>query len=216
MLLPSKILERRNALKNHFDVAKQFETIEESCIPSYAHPNPLAAWVSWLRLQQAAALYRKWAPSGDILDFGSATGEIFHLIEPKGEYWFVEENDLLVGAMRSWVPNPHRTDIDELASKRFAAIFALDSLEHNKRIESLIAKLQASLVEEGVMILSGPTENFLYRLGRRLARFDGHYHFQTIWDIEAKVSTTMELLERRLVPIGIPLFSLSAWRVRWH
>jgi 2-polyprenyl-3-methyl-5-hydroxy-6-metoxy-1,4-benzoquinol methylase len=216
MLLSRKAHERRNALKLRFDVAKQFETIEESCIPSYAHPNPLAAWVSWLRLQRAAALYHKWAPAGDILDFGSATGEIFHLLEPKGEYWFVEENELLVDALSSWVPNPHRTGVDELGSGRFAAVFALDSLEHNEGIEPLITKLQASLADEGVMILSGPTENALYQLGRRLARFDGHYHFQTIWDIEAKVAAVMELLERRLVPIGIPLFSLSVWRVRWQ
>ena len=48
----------------------------------------------------------------------------------------------------------------------------------------------------------------------RLAGFDGHYHLQNIWDIEKRVSARMSLLERRIIPLRIPLFSVSAWRVR--
>jgi SAM-dependent methyltransferase len=213
MFLLRKIRERRHALRLYFDIAKQFEEIEESCIPSYAHSNPLAAWVSWLRLQQAAALYRKWAPQGDVLDFGSATGELVHLLRPNGSYWFVEENELLVKALQVWLPEARRLELEHLAPKQFAAVFALDSLEHNRKAEPLLSKLRASLSDDGVFILSGPTENAIYRFGRRLAGFQGHYHFQTVWDIEAQVGATMQLLERRLVPLGVPLFSVSAWRI---
>jgi len=216
MLLRRATRERRQALKHHFDISKQFEIIEESCIPSYAHPNPLAAWVSWSRLQQAADLYRKWARPGDILDFGSATGEIAHLLDFEGTYSFIEENEILVKALQTWLPNARRIAVDQLAMGNFAAIFALDSLEHNEDVDPLLSQLKASLREDGIMILSGPSENAMYRLGRRLAGFDGHYHFQTIWDIEARANETMELIERRLVPMGLPLFSVSAWRRRPH
>jgi len=213
MLFPRKVKERRLALKRHFDVTQQFEKIEESCVPSYAHDNTLVAWVAWIRLLQAARLYVKWAPEGDVLDFGSATGELGHLIDQRGSYWFVEQNDLLVRALQEWIPDARRTKLDDLGEKRFAVVFALDSLEHNKESELLIARLETALIDAGVLILSGPTENLLYRLGRRVAGFQGHYHFQTIWDIEAQVRRHMSLIKRKLVPMGVPLFSVSAWRV---
>lgn len=216
MFFSRRIRERRYALKHHFDITKQFQAIEESCIPSYVHSNPLASWVSWQRLQQAAALYGEWAPRGDVLDFGSSTGELAHLLQLSGDYHFIEENELLVRALKTWLPAACRTEFDRLGSKRFGAVFALDSLEHNTAIEPLVGKLLESLNQNGILILSGPTENAIYRLGRRLSGFDGHYHFQTIWDIEACVGKSMQLLERRIIPFGIPLFSVSAWRPRWH
>jgi SAM-dependent methyltransferase len=213
MLLPRGARDRRAALKLHFDVARQFEALEETCIPSYLHGNSLAAWVSWTRLVEAARLYKRWAPAGAVLDFGSATGEIAHLIAPSGQYYFVEQEDLVARALQKWLPDARRIDLDQVTGKQFATIFALDSLEHNHNVASLLSKLEAGLGDSGVFILSGPTENLLYRIGRRLAGFSGHYHHQTVWDIETHVHTRMSLLQRKLVPMGIPLFSVSAWRV---
>jgi len=213
MLFPPKVRNRRKALRSRFDIAQQFEHIEESCIPSYVHSNPLAAWVAWMRLLQAANLYQKWAPNGDVLDFGSATGEIGQLIAQRGAYCFIEDNELLVQALLYWLKDARRIKFDDLCDNQFAAIFALDSLEHNREIEPLIVRLKASLIKSGILILSGPTENVLYRLGRRLAGFQGHYHFQNIWDIEALIKRHMSLLDRKVVPMGVPLFSISVWRV---
>jgi hypothetical protein len=64
-----------------------------------------------------------------------------------------------------------------------------------------------------VFILSGPTENSLYRLGRRAARFAGDYHKTTIHDIEQLVEARRFVrLSRSRVPLGVPLFHVSAWR----
>lgn len=49
LVFGSAIAARRSLLQTHFDVRRQFEEIEESCIPSYVHGNKAAAWVSTLR-----------------------------------------------------------------------------------------------------------------------------------------------------------------------
>lgn len=215
MLFSNTVKTRRAALRSQFDVRREFETLEESCVPSYVHTNPLAAWTAWSRLTAAARLYDRHAPAGPVLDFGSATGELRQVLQPlRGDYHFVEQNEVLVGALKKNIPQARREDGAALGEDRFAAVFALDSLEHNEEIGPILEAIARSLRPDGVFILSGPTENALYRLGRRLAGFDGHYHVQTIYDIERQAEAAFQRQARSLQPAGIPLFALSAWRVR--
>jgi SAM-dependent methyltransferase len=215
MLFSNTVKSRRAALRSQFDVRREFETLEESCVPSYVHANPLAAWTAWSRLTAAARLYDRHAPAGPVLDFGSATGELRQVLEPlRGDYHFVEQNEVLVSALKRNLPEARREDAADLGEGRFAAVFALDSLEHNEDIGPILTAIARSLRPDGVFILSGPTENALYRLGRRLAGFDGHYHVQTIYDIERQAQAAFQRQARSLQPAGIPLFALSAWRVR--
>jgi 2-polyprenyl-3-methyl-5-hydroxy-6-metoxy-1,4-benzoquinol methylase len=214
MHIVKRILRRRAELKTQFDVRKQWETIEESCVPSYVHQNPLAAWVAWARLTAAVSLHSRHAPPGEVLDFGAATGELHHVLAPKDEYHFVEENQALVDALSARIPSAKHVRLEDLPERTYAAIFALDSLEHNEDVRPLLEALADSLRPDGIFILSGPTENWLYKLGRKIARFDGHYHQQTIYDIEQEASRSFQRVERRVVPLGVPLFSISAWRLR--
>lgn len=214
MLFSNVIKSRRGALKSQFDVKKEFEAIEESCVPSYVHGNVFAAWTAWSRLTTAAKLYDRHAPAGDILDFGSATGELRQVLKARGGYHFVEENELLAETLKGNIPDATRLTLDTLGEGRFAAIFALDSLEHNEEIDPILQRFAAALRPDGVFILSGPTENALYRLGRRLAGFDGHYHHQTIYDIERQAEPHFQRMARQLAPAGVPLFSISAWRAK--
>ena len=207
------IARRRAALKSHFDVRKQFEEIEESCIPSYVHGNLLAAWVAWQRTRAAAALYDRHAPAGPILDFGAATGEVGHLIDKRGSYTIIEQDGVLAGACTRW-QQADRTTLDEAEPARFAAIFALDSLEHNDDIADLVGKLLRLLRSDGVFILSGPTESSLYKLGRRIAGFSGHYHHSNIYDIEKLVEPHARLVAVKQVPIVGTLFRVTAWTLR--
>jgi 2-polyprenyl-3-methyl-5-hydroxy-6-metoxy-1,4-benzoquinol methylase len=209
-----RIVQRRGELKRQFDVRKEWDTIEESCVPSYVHQNLLAAYVAWARLTTAVSLYSRHAPSGAVLDFGAGTGELHHVLAPKGEYHFVEENQLLVDALNARIPSAKRMHLEDLPDRTYAAIFALDSLEHNEDVRPLLEGMAGSLRPDGIFILSGPTENWLYKLGRKIARFEGHYHQQTIYDIEREASRLFQRVERRVVPFGVPLFSISAWRLR--
>jgi 2-polyprenyl-3-methyl-5-hydroxy-6-metoxy-1,4-benzoquinol methylase len=209
----SAIAARRSLLQTHFDVRRQFEEIEESCIPSYVHGNRAAAWVAWQRNKAAAALYAKHAAAGPILDFGAATGEVGHLIEKRGPYHIIEQDEVLARACAQW-QTATRQSLETAEAGSYAAIFALDSLEHNEDIPSLVARLAPLLRGDGVFILSGPTESAFYRLGRRLAGFSGHYHHSNIYDIEGMLARPCRLVDARRVPIFPTLFRVTAWRPR--
>lgn len=215
MLLDRKtwttIRRRRAQLGTAFDIPGRFEELEESMVPSYCHPNPLAAGVSWWRLLVARGLSGDAASRGDILDFGASTGEMYHLLgEPKG-YHFVEENDLLADALVRQVPAALRLRLDDLPGRRFGTIYALDSLEHNDQPELLAERLCEVLAPRGLLVVSGPTESALYRLGRRVAGFDGHYHHFDVYAVERLFASRLKLRARASVPPLLPLFRLSAW-----
>ena len=208
----SLIRSRREELRQRLDVARKFEQFEESCVPSYIHPNPAAAGVAWMRLLRAAGLYRRFAPQGPILDFGAATGEVFHVLKTEQPYEFCELNEVLIRALMEMNPKARRVDLHTLERERYAAIFALDSLEHNDNVGELLDLLIKGLRRDGVLILSGPTENWIYKTGRKIAGFSGHYHKTTIGDIEKVAQGKLTLVHRGSIPFGVPLFSLSVWK----
>jgi SAM-dependent methyltransferase len=189
-----------------------FERLEESCVPSYCHANPAAAGVAWLRLMVAARLWQRLGSPEPVLDFGSGTGELQHFVRAQC-YAFVEQNVILAEALRDFVSGAEQLTLESLPTSHFGAVFALDSLEHNHHPETFISRLAGSLRPNGILIVSGPTENWLYRLGRRAAGYDGHYHHQTVFGIETLIAQSgLKLLVRKIVPWRVPLFHLSAWR----
>ena len=124
----------------------------------------------------------------------------------------VEADEDMARTLQASRPGAVRRLLATLSPAQYAAIFALDSLEHNEHVASIVDRLVASLRDDGILIISGPTENFLYKAGRRIARFDGHYHKTTIYDIERTLVARVSLVRRRILPLGIPLFSITCWK----
>ena len=62
-------------------------------------------------------------------------------------------------------------------------ILALEVLEHVDDLDSLAAEFRRLLRPGGSLLCSLPTENTLYRLGRRLAGFSGAYHVHGVSDV---------------------------------
>ena len=207
------IKSRRADLRREIDVVSNFEEWEESCIPSYCHPNWLAAYVSWLRLFNVAKLARRHAPRAlQMLDFGASTGELGHLVSEGGRgYDFIEGDDKPAEYLESRLKHARRQTLQSAPDGAYDIVFAIDSLEHNTDYADLLVKLVGKLRPNGVLILSGPTESALYRVGRRIARFDGHYHETTIREIEAAASRLLARREVRSVMPFAPLFRISAW-----
>jgi 2-polyprenyl-3-methyl-5-hydroxy-6-metoxy-1,4-benzoquinol methylase len=147
-----------------------------------------------------------------VLDFGSSVGELSHILRYDGEYEFVELDDASADYLRSQNERAKRVDLSETSTGSYDAVFAIDSLEHNTNYAELLAELAKRVAPEGILVLSGPTENFLYRLGRRIAGFEGDYHHTTIADIEHGARRKLRLIASRTVPFGIPLFRVTAWK----
>ena len=207
------IHDRRARLSSELDVQRQFSTWEETCIPSYCHPNLAAAYLSWWRLYAAVALARRHASFSAVLDFGAAVGELRRLLPATlGRYDFIEQNDHAAAYLIRQIPDARRETLDSAPAHGYSCIFALDALEHNADFPQLLQRLAAKLSPGGVFILSGPTENRLYRLGRRIAGFDAHYHETNIYPIEAAARPLLTPAEVCNLPWVVPLFRLSAWR----
>lgn len=209
----SHIRRRRADLRRDIDVVAGFEAWEETCVPSYCHDSWPAAYVSWARLFRAASLAREFNPAPSrILDFGSSVGELGHLLSKDGAgYDFIEEEAHAVDYLLSRLPAAREVTLESAAPASYDVIFAIDSLEHNKNFPELLEALAAKLAPGGVLILSGPTENGLYRLGRKIAGFDGHYHETTIYHIERAAAKLLRRRALKTVMPLVPLFRITAW-----
>ena len=66
---------------------------------------------------------------------------------------------------------------------------------NDDQLRKYMAKFRTLLKDGGEVIISGPTENFLYKLGRKLAGqdFTGDYHDSEIQSIRKIVSETYEV-----------------------
>jgi hypothetical protein len=206
------IRHRRATLMRELDVPTRFAELEESCVPSYCHANRLAAGMAWLRLFVAREQFIHSGRRGPILDFGAATGELFHVLGGGDGYHFIEENETLARTVVGSIPGAVRQRLGALPRDTFGTVFALDALEHNHDVEAIVERLMPALRPDGRIIVSGPTESPFYRLGRRIAGFGGHYHATTIYHIERALGDRLVRLGVRRIPPVLPLFRISVWR----
>lgn len=200
----------RRELRDDFQPDQNFVALEESCIPSYTHGNPLLGWVAWLRLEAAVKMWRQVGSNGKVLDFGAGSGLLCSLLPETAEYSFAELDDALAEKLVSRYSRARQFTGGD--GERFDVIFALDSLEHNEDVDILLKQIAALLKPNGTFILSGPSENLLYRFGRWLAGYKGHYHHQTIYDIEKVAERYFQRKIVRAVPFGMPIFRISSWQ----
>ena len=206
------MVQRRADLRCGVDYGRAFETWEESCVPSYCHSNLGAAFVSWLRLFLASDLARSSQPAARrALDFGASVGELGHLLGQGVAYDFIERNNAAALFLASRHPQATRHTLEGAPCGVYDWVFAIDALEHNENFAEIVGMLGDKLSGGGVLILSGPTENALYRLGRRIAGFSGAYHRATIYEIEQAASEKLTRERVGTIVPGLPLFRVSSW-----
>lgn len=186
--------------------------LDETCVLSYLHTNLFAAFVAWHRLFFVREIIKKFPQSDSLLDFGAGSGEIGRLLPYLSNYFFIEDIEELSNHIVSTNPQAKRLDLQSLKDQEFAIILCLDSLEHNHNYESLVLNLTKSLKEDGILIISGPTENILYKLGRRISGFKGDYHYTNVFAIEEFLGRNLELVNKYFTPFGLPLFSITVWK----
>jgi SAM-dependent methyltransferase len=183
--------------------------LSEAALPAYSHRNPLVDLIFWQRLKIAAEQLR--SPSKlKVVDFGCGSGVMSHLLAQMGHEVIAVDLDFApLERVRRHVDFPpsitfHNKDLAELQlpAESVDAIVALDVLEHIHDFESYLALFLRILKPGGRIIVSGPTENWLYKLGRKLAgkQFSGDYRETNIAAIRAAFARQLNVkMHARLI-----------------
>lgn len=157
---------------------------DEMAIPSYLHANPLIRWLMWQRYEVIAGMLPS-SSNTSALEFGCGIG--LFLSELRNRYSKVYAIDLFPQyamelARRNGLDITFVKNLDELPDHSLDVIVAADVLEHIENLDEYLRIFHTKLKPEGQFIVSGPTENIFYKLGRYAAGFGdkGDYHHTNI------------------------------------
>ncbi len=186
--------------------------LDEAAFPAYAHKNPIIDYLFWERLNLTYHYILKRHNRKRVLDFGCGAGILCYLL--------AKQNFDVTGADIEFSPlNMIKNKIDfptnlrfiegdiitkDIPNNSFDVIIALDVMEHIENYPEYIAHFKRLLSTNGVVIVSGPTENILYKIGRKLAgnRFTGDYHVLNIGEIKKGFSSQFKVntIKRLIFP----------------
>lgn len=197
--------------------------MDEAAFPAYSHPNPLINWLFWQRLRVVMDYVERLAPCSHALDFGCGSGVILPFLGTISQRVTAMDVDLLpferIRQLRPFPPNLEVLDarqqrLQDLPRASFDLIIALDVLEHVEDLPDTLATLHALLTPAGQVVVSGPTENLLYRLGRALAgpEYSGDYHERGISEVRALLAERMQVIPIATLYWPFPLFDIFAAR----
>lgn len=194
-------------------------SLDEAAFPAYAHPNPLINWLFWQRLNVVMKYIRKRAPYESVLDFGCGSGVLLPFLAEHSPRVIGVDRDLSPSMLiqryitfPSWVQicNIEDHPLDEIPAATFDLITALDVLEHVIDLSTVLDQLIRLLKPNGELIVSGPTENLFYQVGRKLAgkTFSGVYHERGISEIAKLVKKKGNVKTLANLYSPITLFSI--------
>lgn len=188
---------------------------DRQALPAYSHRNRLMRWLFWQRLRRVIGYFDKnIKPGSRVLDFGCGIGMLLPLLAWRGhqvtgvDLDIRHTNSFLDAFQIQGVKILPADRLGELAPGQFEVITALDVLEHVPNLDETVIRLGELLSPRGKLIVCGPTENILYRLGRRLAGFSGAYHVRNIDDIRQTIEHHFRTATLGTIYPGLPLFRL--------
>jgi len=188
----------------------------------YLHPNPLAREIFWQRLDEVYRLVRGLPAecTRHCLDLGGGTGVLARTIAGCFDHYTIV--DLEPEDARRVIDHFGNPNVEILSENIFdhrprdlyTTIIAADVLEHFEELDLICQKVDALLAPGGRLVVSLPTENALYRVGRivlRKSKPADHYH-DSREVIEALQRRGLRLLEKSWIPsfgIPLPLFDIA-------
>ena len=193
--------------------------LDEAGFPAYSHPNPIINWLFWQRLRAAMNHIEKSAPHENILDFGCGSGVMLPFLSQHSQRVVAIDVDLLpLEKVKQHIPlaanvdviDANQTPISALAPQSFDLINALDVLEHVDDLPQTLSQLMKLLKPGGQLLVSGPTENILYQIGRKLAgpEYSGTYHERGIAEIKQELRKISRVEHIATLYKPIPLFEI--------
>ena len=198
--------------------------LDEAGFPAYSHRNPLINWLFWQRLQTAMKYIESRAPYEKVLDFGCGSGVMLSFLAQHSQHVTALDIDLVpLERVKKYIPlgenvlvlDAKQSPISQLAPKSFDLINALDVLEHVDDLPGTLTDLLNLLKPGGQLIVSGPTENILYRVGRKLAgpEYSGEYHERGTAEIKRELARMAHVRQIATLYWPIPLFEVFVAQV---
>lgn len=204
------------------------DNVDEQAGPAYFAGLRLSRWIFWQRLRmaiEAISLKR----GGQAVDFGCGFGLTLPALRENFDRTIGIDlvPDLSIEFLRQWdeglpvnqnqreghsQPPNHliaiSRSIDEarLADNSVDLILALDVLEHFESLADITTQFRRILKPNGVLIVSGPTENLFYNIGRRIVGFSGDYHRQNVYQVMKSLSEQFAIRVIHRFPKPMPLF----------
>jgi len=208
----------RNAIRQ---VLAQAESgrLDEAAFPAYSHRNPIINWLFWQRLRKVMEHVQRPTPYEHVLDFGCGSGVMLPYLSQISSQVTAMDVDLLpLERVQTYIPlaanvevkDASKNDISDLPANSFDLIIALDVLEHVKDLPRTLNELLALLKQGGQLIVSGPTENILYRIGRKVAgpEYSGAYHERGIAEIKNELMHIASIEPIATLYWPMPLFEI--------
>jgi 2-polyprenyl-3-methyl-5-hydroxy-6-metoxy-1,4-benzoquinol methylase len=208
----------RNAIRQ---VLAQAESgrLDEAAFPAYSHRNPVINWLFWQRLRKVMDHIQRPASYERVLDFGCGSGVMLpHLSQISSQVVAMDVDLLPLESVQTYIPlasnvevkDASKNSISSLPANSFDLIIALDVLEHVKDLSRTLSELLALLKQGGQLIVSGPTENILYRIGRKVAgpEYSGAYHERGIAEIKNELAHISHIEPIATLYWPLPLFEI--------
>jgi 2-polyprenyl-3-methyl-5-hydroxy-6-metoxy-1,4-benzoquinol methylase len=193
--------------------------LDDIGFPAYSHANPLIHWLFWKRLHTVMDYVERKAPFERTLDFGCGSGVMLPFLAQVSREVVAADIDLVpLEHMKRYIALPpnvreRQTSATERAGaseESFDLIIALDVLEHVKDLAATLAQLLSWLKPGSPLIVSGPTENALYRFGRKLAgpEYSGEYHERGVAEIRKALARHRRVSQIATLYWPVPLFEI--------
>lgn len=211
-ILDRKLQSAMRAAYQEAGVALGRDTTDEMAVPAYLETGPISRYVFWRKLDfvlQAAKLQ----PRARVFDFGCGTGVLLPRLAADGRTVLatdhhpeiaqvlvrrLEVRDVTFLADDAWQEQIEDDSLD--------TIIAANVLEHIDERTALLRLFSRKLRHNGRVVISGPTENALYRLGRRLIGFTGDYHVSNVKHVFADAeSSGLRQVYDKAFPLPGPL-----------
>ena len=198
------------------------EACAEMAIPSYLHENPAMRFMAWWRVDLLARRLVRAAVEQRargrrnlvVVDYGCGAGVL--LEEAAALASRVVGVDIVLDAAKLLVERRRVDNVslvlpDEaeriIEPKSVDILIAGEVLEHVEPLAPLIDRFRGWLSGPHARVLvTLPTENDLYRLGRKMAGFSGHYHHANAASITDEIlARGFRLDAKESIPFGGPL-----------
>lgn len=186
------------------------ERLEETAFPVYFNRFPFVSYLGWSRIFTAQKLLKE-VQGKRVLDFGSGLGVMLPYLAKNYEHVISLDSD---SEVTSFVADKLKLNNVEIIKKisqcdlkiKYDAIIALDVLEHVENLKEIYDFFTTITSDNGSWIISGPTENALYKTARLIARTTGEGHVRNIYDVFNDIPSNMKCEKQHVLPWGIPLF----------